>query len=168
MTTFTSIQKAIIESCFFFSSACGDCNIFHFAIMKNDSLYFKMVARQRRASGASKDLIDRRLLFLGLTSQTGQQSNFCLTSEEPSRVWCSRAAFPRTFSSSTSHSPPAHLSVTQRRGRAVRATSTRSTTSEPGRSKRSGNVCFPLWHPPLAKQQSACEPSWYSSKWAKR
>lgn len=42
-----------------------------------------------------------------------------ITSEEPSRVWCSLTEFPRRFSSSTSHSPPAHLSITRDRDRAV-------------------------------------------------
>lgn len=35
--------------------------------------------------------------------------------EEPSRVWCSLTEFPRRFSSSTSHSPPAHLSAAEER-----------------------------------------------------
>lgn len=53
-----------------------------------------------------------------------QKTGPSLTLEEPSHVWCSLIAFRRTFASSTSHSPPAHLSITQGRDRVVRTRST--------------------------------------------
>lgn len=71
--------------------------------------------------------------------KTSKQTARSLTVEEPSHVWCSLTEFQRMFSSSTSHLPPAHLSITQSRDRAVRTRSTGTTTSTSVRLKRSGS-----------------------------